>query len=287
MTELTSIAGDGAAVRHLLDAGAAAVQTTQLAPGDRGAIAALAPEGYALHVREYDLAGDRPRRRQGTIRVEDVPSFAAYWLKHSEGDSEVYATFTETGGGSIEAVLNAPGGTDDRAGWRDHRVALNLAQTPEWRRWISGNDKLLEQQAFAEHIEAGLSQIVDPSGADMLEVAQTLTGSTRVEWESATRLSDGQTRFAHRETTEAQVRGDLEIPSEFTLVLRPWKATLHGVQITARLRWRIERGHASLGYVLVDLDKALEGASIALLKELGPALARDGQPDVVILRGTP
>lgn len=280
---------DGTSVRQILNAGAATAVTARLAPGDRGALSGVVPDGYRLAVQEYDLPGERPRRRSGTVTLTDIRSFAGYYLKHRETDTEVYASVGETGGGGITAVINASGGSDDLAGWRDHRAVMPLTHTPEWKRWISQNDVLLPQTAFAEHIEAGLSQIVSPSGADMLDVAQSLTGATKVEWESATRLSDGQTRFTHRETTDAQVRDGLEIPSTFTLQLRPWVASLLAVRVEARLRYRIQGGQAALGYVLTDLDSHIEGVTNDLLGELGDALNSD-VPDneqVLILRGTP
>jgi hypothetical protein len=38
------------------------------------------------------------------------------------------------------------------------------------------------QEAVAQHIEDGLPEIVEPAGATMLEIAQTLQGATKAEW---------------------------------------------------------------------------------------------------------
>jgi uncharacterized protein YfdQ (DUF2303 family) len=283
--------GDGAAVRQLLDAGAAAVrEPRELVPGERGAFMAVAPEGYQLLVQPYDIPGDRPRRRTGTVKLQDVRSFAAYWSKHREADSEIYAHVDDAGRGAITAIINAPGRTDDEAGHRDHRAVLDLAASPEWTHWLSLNGKLLDQTAFAEHIEQGLPNIIQPAAADMLEVAQSLTGNTRVEFESGVRLSDGQTRLSYRETTEAQTKGGLDIPSQFVIRVRPWKATVLGVELVARFRYRIDHGHVLMGYVLAEVDRLLQAATDALLEEVGEALVAPGDEGVsavVILRGHP
>jgi uncharacterized protein YfdQ (DUF2303 family) len=284
VTDLTA-----AAIDRLIGAGASTATPIHLAPGAYGALGGLVPDGWHWAVHPYDLPGDQPRRRYGTVELADTLSLIAYWSKHREPTSEVYAQVGVNGGGAITAVVNASGRTDADAAFGDHRAVLKLEHTPEWLRWTGMNGKLMPQVDFAELIEAGLTQITSPPPADMLAVAQGLVGRVNVEWESSSRLSDGQVVLAYREDNQASVKGGIEIPAEFTLALRPWRASLNAVLVKARFRYRVAGGNVAMGFVLADLDLAVEGAVNDLLTELQGALneGADAGQQVVVLRGAP
>jgi uncharacterized protein YfdQ (DUF2303 family) len=306
MAGADALPGEGS-VSRLLDAGAAGVAPKELTPGERGALAVVAPQGYELIVREFDVPDDRPRRRHGRVYVHDVPGLATYWLKHRAYASELYAAVGPNRDGIVVGVLNASDGDDDHAGYGDHRVVLQLSRHPEWIRWTQFAGRLLPQRQFAELVEAGISQIttIDPATGEpvpgladastMLDVAQTLVGNVSIEAKSAERLRDGQRQIVRVETVtgRAGTTGELDIPTEFRLALRPWLGAQVAVVVTARLRYRFdqESGRAELGYELIDLDEHLEGAATMLIRDIEDAvnLGPDGEsePKVVVIRGVP
>src|SRR5712691_3492747 len=55
-------------------------------------------------IDRLDLSGDMPARKYGTVTVRDTDSFAAYWDKHHDADSEVYADLEAA---RVTAVLDA------------------------------------------------------------------------------------------------------------------------------------------------------------------------------------
>lgn len=97
---------------------------------------------------------DEPRRKRGTVYTENVASFAQYYDKHADGDSEVFADVQNT---LILAVLDAH--TDGPPRWQDHRLVLKLAVTPEWAIWTQNDRKQVSQTAFAEFIEDHITDI--------------------------------------------------------------------------------------------------------------------------------
>jgi uncharacterized protein YfdQ (DUF2303 family) len=129
---------------------------------------------------------------------------------------------------------------------------LQLEHTDEWKHWTSLDKQLVGQTDFAEHIEQGLKEIVEPPAADMLELAQTFHAAQSASFRSATRLHNGITQVQYDEEVDASAgrSKQLEIPQEFTLAIAPFVGE-EPYRVTARLRYRLSSGNLKLGYQLV------------------------------------
>jgi uncharacterized protein YfdQ (DUF2303 family) len=127
------------------------------------------------------------------------------------------------------------------------------------------------QEDFAEHVEDGLDEIVDPDGAYMLELAQTFHAHTNVEFGQAVVLASGERQFTYVENTSAQAgkRGELTIPKELKLGIAPFEGT-QPYKVIARLRYRLQGGTLKLGYKLVrplDVQRAAFNDTVAWIEE--------------------
>lgn len=207
------------------------------------------------HVHEIDLTHDSyreyPKHKTGTVIVRNVASFAHYYGKHSDASSEVYASLDE---GTFTAVLDAHRG--DGARWGRHRLVLALEQTLPWRTWTHLDRQMMRQQEFAEHIEDNARDVHpggDVTAADLLEVAQHFQAHTKVNFTGGTRLATGQTQLLYSETIEAKAgsRGEIVIPSEFSLAIVPFE-DCQPRELPARFRYRLDGGAVKLGYFLAD-----------------------------------
>lgn len=232
-------------------------------------------------VKTVDLTGDQykdqPSRKTGTTTVRDAASFLAYWGKHSDGDSEVYADAERL---SVTAVLDAnteAGG----ARWEGHRLHLALRKTDTWNAWLANDGKLMKQEQFAEFLEDHLAELLDPAAAEMLEIAQSIQAATKVDFKSATRLSSGQRQLEYVETMTAKAgqRGQLTIPETFVVGLVPFEGS-DGYRLTARLRYRIGDG-LTMGYRLETPGDTLRTAFADVVKALAEPIE---QP---VMNGSP
>lgn len=226
---------------------------------------------YALVVRDADGATrveiidpsqldhlkPNPRRQTGTVKPGTLAALLDYVEFHEDEHATSLWVAPETG--QVVALINDHAGAEGAPGWGDHRAIFTPRATAEWQRWAKADGQWLNQEQFAELLEDGLTEIADPAGATLLEVASTMTGHTSVQWEAATRLDNGAIRAKYVEDASAKAgtRGDLDIPTSFTLVL----AVFHGeapVQITARLRWRLRAGALTLSFKLDNPHRAVQ-----------------------------
>lgn len=224
----------------------------------------LIPDGQG-GVRQIDTDSYSPRpRRKGAssaTKVADVGSFEAFLDKHGiAGETEITAGVEA---GTFTAIVNA--GTTEEPGWSDHAAILRLTESKEWKRWAEGSGKLMDQAIFAEFIEDNAENIVEPSSAEILEIAQSLQVQRGVEFESGQRLSDGNVQFGYRETTTATAGavGQLSIPASFTLALRPFEGG-EAYRVNALFRYRLVSKQLHLGYKLQSIERIREDAFSAV-----------------------
>lgn len=209
--------------------------------------------GETRHTDSYEKYLPIPRRARGLTQVTDLGSFINLLARAlpTHTDAVIFADVTRA---TVTAVLN-------EAGWRDHRIQLVLTKTPEWQHWINLDEKLVGQLAFAEHIEDGLSAIVSPPAADLLEIAQSFQATRTVKFESGRRLANGDVNFVYTEETGATagVKGQLAIPEIFNLGLAVFKGS-EVLGIPARLRHRAAQEGLKIGYKLDRPDEFVEQA---------------------------
>lgn len=242
------------------------------------------PEGGSQEVIDLEELRDdllpNPRRKTGTYAVHDADSFAAYFAKHASDDTEVWADTTSH---RLVAVVNAHAGTAaGLAGHEDHRLSYAVQTTDAWKAWTKLDNQLMNQAAFAEHIENRRIDIVDPSSADMLELAQSFQATIGVQFQSSKRLQSGERQLEYKEQVDASAgrSGQLEIPETFTLRLIPFEGA--GVfDVTARFRYRITNGQLSIGYQLERPEDVIREAFETVIA------AVETKTKATVLRGVP
>jgi uncharacterized protein YfdQ (DUF2303 family) len=232
-------------------------------------------------IQRVDLTGPdhtgQPPRKAGTTTVRDAASFAAYFGKHADPDTEVYADADRL---TVTAVLDAH--TADTARWSGHRLSLSLRKTKAWEQWTALDGKLMSQEQFAEFIEDHLPELLEPAAATMLEIAQSIQATTKAEFQSGTRLQSGERQLKYTEDVRASAgrKGELIIPETFTVGLVPFEGS-EGYKLTARLRYRITDSTLRMGFKLDRPHDILTTAFQDVVTAIGEGIE---QP---VMNGTP
>jgi uncharacterized protein YfdQ (DUF2303 family) len=270
----------GTETKAAVDAGLAAAEPTPLNPDSTNrAVAWVVPEGASLTMESLEWLRNEPWRKRGVVKHRTATSLMDYVDTHAEPGTAVWVSEAQ-----IVAVVDDH--WEGGAGWADHRAVMPLQRTPEWQHWMKLDGQLVSQQAFAEHIEEGLTEIVEPAAADMLEVAQSFQAHTEAAFRSGTRLHSGETRLLYDEETTASAgkTGELTVPTTFTLGISPFEGE-DPYRVTARLRYRVTGGTLRIGYKLdrphVVIREAVQAIHQSLVEHFG------GQAEVDVYLGEP
>ena len=213
---------------------------------------------------DTDAWGHRPRSAIAERTVTDSESFVKYVEKHgNDGHTEVYADKARS---SVVAIIDSHG-TGNEPGWQKHKVTLKLEHTPSWLAWQKFNNVMMSQSDFAEFVEQRATDVVTPAAGDLMELAQKMQMTVGVEFESAQRLSDGQTHLVYKEKTETKGNGNMDVPKELLLALQPYVGS--GRQYAyAAFRTRLVSKELRVGYVLVRPEEILEGVFADMVAEI-------------------
>ena len=234
--------------------------------------------GYRLQ-REHDwerARADKPEFVHRAPTLLDVDSFIDYLshntsgevedgevgegYRHNAGALEVWASIDDR---KVTAIL------DGYNGLRKHTATLALKTSREWNEWLAIDGKLVNQVEFAQFIEDHISTIAMPDGGRLVDICETLTGNTGVTWKSQNLNTNGQRKFVYEEVIEAKAgaKGDLDIPTELVLVLRPFQGS-EPQSIAARFRFRLSEGQLRMGVKLAEPERVLEYAFDGIVEDL-------------------
>ena len=215
-------------------------------------------------IKSLEPLRDHPRRKRASVAVMETKSFVDYVKTHKEKGRTTLFGVCKPSEAEIVAFIDYHGeGAGGDPNWGDHTATLIFEISPAWKRWIDADRKVFTQTDFAEFLEDNLLDIVQPPAADLLEVAQLLTGKKGVTFKSGRNLRNGAIDFEYTEQIEAGGgRRDekLKVPDSFTIGVIPFGGA-DGVEVTARLRFRIsDSGKLSFFFILNRPDKVLETA---------------------------
>lgn len=208
------------------------------------------PSDMTLHTLEklVEQQMPRPYHLEQNVELLTEGSFIEYFNRFAKPCSTVFVDDTES---VLVAVLDYHESPTEPA-WKKHRATYKLPKTKEWQSWIKNNNVKMSQEEFALFIEENLREIIEPNGADMLQIAASLKAKKDVDFGRSTRLDNGEIQFTYTETIQGQagVNGQLTIPEIFQLAIAPY---LHGApyQIEARLRYRISPQGLTMWYTLI------------------------------------
>ena len=238
----------------------------------------IIPVGAKIESLEKIVFNDHleaPERIRQAVTVRDPESFIEYFQKFADEDSTIFADEPSM---TVTAVLDYHR-SKEHPNWGQHKVALCLRESEEWKVWTGKNNTAMTQMAFAEFLEQYSMDIVNPAPAHMMDVARDLEATTEVEFGAGSRTQDGQVRFKYVETTKATVgSGKLDVPQSFTISLPVF---IGGPRISmgALLRYRVKDTKLMLWYTLVRPEEVKRAAFLVARDTIGEAL------DIKIING--
>jgi uncharacterized protein YfdQ (DUF2303 family) len=220
------------------------------------------PEG--LHVQGLQqFLPKAPDRIRARVQMVDVRSFVAYVNEHKAPESRVFASvLREPFGLTCALDYHRSVEFDDkpvgRAEFVTHICELQFTPTDAWREWKGKNGLAMPQDAFALFVEERQPDVVEPKGADMLEIARSIEATRDVSFKRRIRLDNGDTAFTFDDRTEATagMNGALRIPEKIVLKF-PLFLGMPDQCIECRFRHRLDSGRLMLSYEIVRPQELL------------------------------
>lgn len=206
-------------------------------------------------MRIHELKDNRPaplriERKETFIALE---SFTRYVNAHKSKASQIRMDRA----GNALAILD--GVMEQKPSWESHRATFSLTYSVRWNEWHSKNKKSFSQKEFAEFIEDHARDFIAPKAGAMLDIARTLEAEGSANFKSALKEENNDVKFGFERTTtiKAGQKGDLTVPSRFTISV----PVLEGEEprpVEMRLRYALNEGVLTLSFDILDLATILD-----------------------------
>lgn len=227
----------------------------------------VAPEDYRLNSMETYL--DQPTRTRRKVVFVERHSFIDYCNVFRKDNS---VTFCKRDGSGMSFMTVFDYDTPGVPSWASHDAKLELAFHPDYMLLKEKSDKWFDQEEFALFIEGNTHLFMNPTGADMLELAQELKGVKTCDFVSGKRLSNGRINLEYIEKVEARgVRHGLEVPESLELIV-PIFDGQNPMPVKAAFRWRTSEGKVAFAYRLLSVLEeraAFEGVRMEIEAAFG------------------
>ena len=202
------------------------------------------PKGYEVRSIKplMDEYLDRPERRKGTAKLDDLPSFIAHANRFKATNSAVFARRDENSPSLTSVIDYHPEGEENAdARFGQHRGHYAFPLSEPWRAWADKDGDAMTQRDFAAFIEDRIMDVLPPpkdgraeAGAltldllDMLggeiagptrllEVARGLRMTETAEVANAQNLASGEVEIVYRTTHQNAQGQPLKVPNLFVV----------------------------------------------------------------------
>ena len=211
-----------------------------------------------------------PRRIKQTVNLIDAGSFVEYVNRFKSADTLIFAKVDETSA-MFTAVLDYHKPTGAKADYCQHRATFTTLPTPEWAAWLKANRQAMDQVAFATWLEDNLNLFVQPkdkagkpdksvlSGADLLELVQTLHGHQNARFNTSLRLQTGAYSVNYEEDVDVKGQvscGSIELPKQIVGGFAIFQGG-DAFQVPARLKVRVTERKMMLHFETIGVPQLI------------------------------
>jgi uncharacterized protein YfdQ (DUF2303 family) len=202
-------------------------------------------------------------RIEQKIDLLDIGSFTEYFNKYKTPDSKIFMNDLDDKK-YLHAIFDYHSEEGKKPLFSAHQAKYHFPHSQEWLTWDEMDGEQMKQDQFAAFIEDNYLDIAEPDNATVLEISRSLEANSKIRFESAVRLQDGQRQFTYSEEVgTTSNKGQLQIPEIFTLRLRVFnRGDMYDLK--ARLRYRINNGALTMWYDLLRPHLVIEEAVRAI-----------------------
>lgn len=226
-----------------------------------------------------------PERIERTVNLLEAGSFADYVNKFKMPETLIFVTVTETGC-TFRAMLDYHAAAPELTpAFCAHQAIFQAVETPDWKTWKAQDRKYLEQVPFANWLEENSRLVVEPKGAELLEIVQTLHGHNNARFNTSVRLDNGSYSAAYEEDRVVKgvnsiTSGEIELPK----MIKAGIAVFQGAaryEVNARMKSKIENRKLSLCFETVAITEIVRESILLLVAQVSE------KTGIVPLIGTP
>lgn len=223
---------------------------------------AIVPTANGLEVVNLSktLKLERPERKRAKLEFFDVQSFIDYVNEHKGASTRIFVQNQEAPYTYTAIIDYHEAGFEGKADWQTHSAKLILKTSTEFDVWCARNTKGFGQMEFVDFLKDRRMDIIQPTGAELLEIAMTLEATTGSRVTSKARTNSGiHLEFKEDISAHAGKDGSLNIPESIILQIPVFQG-MQQEHIEADFIFRVNSGTLVIAYRMIGIDNMIQAA---------------------------
>lgn len=218
------------------------------------------PDGLKVVNLSKELKLERPERKRAKLEFYDVQSFIDYVNEHKSAHTRIFVQNQEAPYTYTAVIDYHESGADGKADWRTHEAKLILKTSTEFDIWREKNTKGFGQAEFVDFLKDRRMDIIQPTGAELLEIAMTLEATTGSRVTSKARTNTGiHLEFKEDISAHAGKDGSLNIPESIVLQIPVFQG-MQQEHIEADFIFRVNSGTLIIAYRMISIEAMIQAA---------------------------
>lgn len=227
--------------------------------------------GSAKQVIDLEKYRENPSSITGNLNFDDLRGFVEY-VNDFKGDHTVIFAKKER----ITAVFDHS--KKDSPKWGRHTATYEIKPSSRWSIWARAHNVWMTQKDFAEFLDTGLNEIVNPAHSTILSMVKNFRATVNHEVDSED--SAGGTSFTYRKVTKGggNIKTEnVEIPDFLKVQLQPFEnlsvinpkiedesKKIPAYELTAKINWRVQgdisEGSQTIQFKIqiLNIEKAID-----------------------------
>lgn len=160
--------------------------------------------------------------------------------------------------------------TKDQPSWCRHTATFKIEKSARWKIWEAAHNQWMPQRKFADFLDSGLNEIINPSQATILEMVKNFRATESYEFDSeATPYGGENLTFRKTTKTGTSTKSEVQIPEYVKLGLVPFENLtvinsrlseenkIPAFELTAKINWHADfsgNGTSGLGFKVQILN---------------------------------
>lgn len=206
---------------------------------------AITPEGYCAHDLSIHLKS--PTRIERLVELASVKSLIDYTKRFRSAETSIYSKDNSK---NIRVVFDHS--SPNNPEWHGHSAKYEAKYSIEYSAWLAVCSKRSSLIDLARFLEQRRSDVVEPSGADMLALALNFKATRNASFSNQNNLRDGSVQFTYTEDNKSS--GTIEVPETMTLHI-PLFDKDDPQEVILRVSWKLDQGSVSFGFEIVNREQ--------------------------------
>lgn len=205
--------------------------------------------GELAEIKSLEELGERPLRVRERRSFDDLRGFVAYVNDYKTDATRCFA-------GKSELRAHFDYHDKDAPAWDAHQAYYQIQPSQRWREWEGAHNRWMSQRDFADFLDSGLNEIVEPAQADVLTLVKNFRATINHDVQLEETPGGSNLQYTRKLKSGSTKQENIDIPEHVIIEIQPYdnlsvinpmiedkEKRIPAYKLRAKINWRLDTNH--------------------------------------------